>query len=703
MNFLAETITDKHLETFAQLADGFIHDISPEKVRQFVSDSFDARKTEEYVKTVTRPSQLSGFKDAIRASINLNSTSSVKLFCLVMSVLDLRIAAPALTGSTKLISEMSLEEREALVRSWRDSPIGQKNRLFRLLEMLTITTFLKVAPDVQFEAMDYPKIEARDQIHPDHQLDPFRYTMLEPPVSSDVELFLPNIDVVIIGSGSGAGVVAHTLAREGIRCLVLEKGKYFTPEELKFDDLDGYPALYEGGGVVSTENSQCMVLAGATFGGGSTVNWSACLKTPFKVRKEWLDDHNLDWVASETYDNHVDYVLNQMGALTEHLTHSFSNKAVLEGSKKLGYKHREIAQNIGKNTNHSCGYCHLGCKWGIKQGSMANWLRDAAEHGTQFMDQVEVQSILRNRKNIAIGLLCINRRNGNRFVIRGAKKIVLSGGSLHTPVVLQKSGFRNKHIGQNLKLHPISALIVVWDKQKTDPQHNSIMTSLCLEAEDLDGKYHGAKIETLLHTPSLEAAFLPWNSSEQIRQDTLKYQYSSAFILLSRDTLAGLVTYDKKKPSTVIVNYEINDFDRNSISTAILYAMDIAYIEGALEIIHPYYVNGVFKSSKPKLQRKITDSDYQTYRLKCKKTKLPKFGVGYGSAHQMSTCRMSGKGPKDGACDTSGRLFECDNVYVADASVMPTASGANPMVTTMAMARHVGLEIAKQMTSTARL
>lgn len=703
MQIFTETVADHHLETFAQLADGIIHEVDPEKIRDLVTGSVDESRIDEYVLKVTRPSQLSGFKEAIRDCINSNSTTSVRMFCLVMDVLSLRIASPALTGTTKLVTEMTVKEKENLVRSWRDSPIGQKNRLFQLMEMLTVTTFLKVAPDAHFEAIEYTRKDTRELIHTDYEANLFEYKMLDPPATDNVELYLPNIDVVIIGSGAGAGVVAHTLARDGIKCLVLEKGKYYKPDELDFDDMEGYKALYEGGGVVSTENSQCVILAGSTFGGGTTVNWSACLKTPFKVRKEWLDDYNLDWVATETYDNHMDYVLKQMGALADNLVHSHSNKSVLEGSEKLGYKHRPIAQNNGGHANHSCGYCHLGCKWGIKQGSMANWLRDAAEHGTQFMDQVEVESILRNKKNIAIGLLCINKRNGSRFVIRGPKKFVLSGGSLNTPVVLQKSGFNNKHIGQNLKLHPISALVAVWDKQKTNPQLNSIMTSLCLEVEDLDGKYHGAKIETLVHTPSLEAAFIPWSSSDQIREDILKYQYSSAYILLSRDTLSGLVTYDPKKPSTLVVNYEINDFDRHSIATGIVYAMDIAYIEGAREIIHPYYLLGKFKSDKPKSERKITDSDYQTYRKKCKDTKLPKYGLGYGSAHQMSTCRMSGKGPKFGACDTSGRLYECDNLYVADASVMPTASGANPMVTTMTMARHVGLEIAKHLKPNARL
>lgn len=380
---------------------------------------------------------------------------------------------------------------------------------------------------------------------------------------------------------------------------------------------------------------------------------------------------------SEDYDVHLEYVLQRTGALTEHIAHSKSNQVLMDGAHKLGYRHRLIAQSTGAHPDHSCAYCHLKCNWGIKQGSTACLLREAVANGAQFVDQIEVQQIV-SSVNVAFGLRCINRRNGNRFL--------LAGGSLKTPVVLQKCGFRNRHIGRNLKLHPISALLVVLDCQKTDPQHHTIMTALCLEAKDLNGKYHDAKIEVLLRSPSIATAFLPWSSSDQLCQDPLKYQYISAFLTSARDTLTGRVTYDPENPGTLVVDYDINEADRHSIATALLYAMDIAYIEGAREIIHPYYVLGRFRSARPTGERTINNPDYQAFRSKYARTRFPRLGVGYGSAHQMSTYRMSGKGPHDGACHASGLLFECGNVYVANASATPNASGNNPIVTTMPFA-----------------
>lgn len=61
----------------------------------------------------------------------------------------------------------------------------------------------------------------------------------------------------------------------------------------------------------------------------------------------------------------------------------------------------------------------------------------------------------------------------------------------------------------------------------------------------------------------------------------------------------------------------------------------------------------------------------------------------FASAHQMGTCRMSAKA-KEGVVDSKGRVWGTEGLYVADASVFPSASGVNPMVTTMAIADWIG-------------
>lgn len=68
----------------------------------------------------------------------------------------------------------------------------------------------------------------------------------------------------------------------------------------------------------------------------------------------------------------------------------------------------------------------------------------------------------------------------------------------------------------------------------------------------------------------------------------------------------------------------------------------------------------------------------------------------FASAHQMGTCRMGAR-PHDGVVDPRGRVWGTEGLYVADASVFPSASGVNPMVTVMAIADWIAGGICEEL------
>ncbi|CAK9437244.1 uncharacterized protein LODBEIA_P16220 [Lodderomyces beijingensis] len=697
MFFVPTVAEPQHAKTFSYLADGIIHDVPIEVVKEIIIENdLTEAELETYVKTLTRPSQLPKFQECVLKTINNNTTNATRMFVTLMNIFESRILAPTLTNSITLVKDMTVKEREKLLMSWRDSPVSLKRRLFRLVFSLTVKNFADMGDlggELHNKAIRYPGKSIRETAYDGHVPDDFKYDFLKKPQFDGAELYLPDIDVLIVGSGAGAGVIAHTLANDGYKSLIVEKGKYFSPDEFVMSDGEGIENLYQGSGTVSTESQSLFILAGATFGGGTTVNWSACLTTPFKVRKEWYDDYGVEFAATDTYDKCQDYVWRQMGASTEGITHSLANKIIIDGGKKLGYQSRAIAQNSGGHIHHPCGHCFIGCRYGIKQGSAVNWFKDAAKTGSQFMQQVRVIRIL-HEKGVATGVLCQDTETGVKFTISGPKKYVVAGGSLMTPVVLQNSGFKNKNIGKNLTLHPVTAVFGDFGRDvQANHYDHSIMTSVCTQVDDLDGKAHGAKIETILNTPGIQAVFLPWRGNEEARRDLLRYNHMCAMLLITRDTSTGSVTGDPHRPDALYIDYDVSKFDRNALLQAMLITSDMLYIEGAVRILSPQPWVPIFHSDIPKDQRSITDKDYVEWREKVAKIPLLQYGTPFGSAHQMSSCRMSGKGPKFGACDTSGRLFEASNVYVGDASLLPTASGANPMITTMTVARHVGLQI----------
>ena len=58
------------------------------------------------------------------------------------------------------------------------------------------------------------------------------------------------------------------------------------------------------------------ILAGATLGGGTRVNWQASFKTPSHVRQEWAEQHGLPDIASDKFDRTLDAVCTRLGVTT---------------------------------------------------------------------------------------------------------------------------------------------------------------------------------------------------------------------------------------------------------------------------------------------------------------------------------------------------------------------------------------------------
>ena len=96
-------------------------------------------------------------------------------------------------------------------------------------------------------------------------------------------------DVVIVGSGCGAGVVAKNVAEDGHKVIVVERSYHQRQEQLPMSELAAAHHLLHDGGVLPADDNSIRLVAASTWGGGGTVNWSASLQTQGAVRKEWAD------------------------------------------------------------------------------------------------------------------------------------------------------------------------------------------------------------------------------------------------------------------------------------------------------------------------------------------------------------------------------------------------------------------------------
>lgn len=528
-------------------------------------------------------------------------------------------------------------------------------------------------------------------------------------------------DVVIVGSGCGGAVVAKSLAEAGLKVLVVDKSYYWPPQHLPMSENDASQHLFDNGGSRASDDSSITIINGSAWGGGGTINWSASLQTQGYVRREWSEKFGLKHFASSQFQADLDAVCERMGVGTDSIEHNKTNQVLLEGARKLGWSVKAVPQNTGGEA-HNCGYCTLGCGSCGKKGPTETYLPDAAKAGANFMEGFECLEVLFNQNSSgtekvttgvrgtwisrdSTGGVAGTDRNRREVIIK-APRVILSTGPLHSPILLQNSGIRNPHLGKHLHLHPVSLLSAVWP-EPVRPWEGPILTAVVNEAENLDHDGYGAKLEAMTMLPSWFLPFFPWKSGQQWKEFTAKMKNMTGYISLARDRYGGTVYPDPQDRHCSRIVYTPSAHDKRHILHGLARLAEIVYVEGAQEIhVGVPGVEPFVRPSASQLPHKasvhvlpnpsISDPAFAAWRdgLLASKFRAPE--ALSGSAHQMGTCRM-GVSSREGVVDVRGRVFGATGVYVADSSVFPNASGVNPMVTTMGIARGIGRGIVEEL------
>ncbi|KAM5341471.1 hypothetical protein ACJ41O_014502 [Fusarium nematophilum] len=654
-----------------------------------------------------KPSEMPLFQDILRRILGSIPDDKVASIRMVMSLLDNRAASLPLTGHLKQFSQLSIEDRTRVLHSWRSSSLASLRVLYKQLGIIAKHVYVRASS--LFNALSgFSPVPAG--WHPVESF-PFEFMQFDPSATPiDLET-----DVVVVGSGCGAGVVARNIAIAGHRVIVVDKSYHVPTTSFPLNHSEAFFHLFEQGGHVASEDGSITVTAGSCFGGGGSVNWSACLQTQNTVRDEWADERGLKFFKSSEFQTRLDNVSEHMGVSDEFIRHNHGNAALLEGARKLGFSAKPVPQNSGR-CEHYDGHCALGCWRGEKQGPVNGWFPAAAKRGAKFLEGFKVDKVLLSKqkgKQVARGVTGTwTPRSAQgaaaRTVTIRAKRVVVSAGSLCSPIILTNSGVKNKHIGRNLHLHPTTFVGGVF-KEETRPWEGGILTSVVTSFDNLDGKGHGVKLERASMMPSMSLPWLDWTSGFDYKVLLSKYSHIEVFIAITRDRESGHVISDPIRGTPRVV-YTPSKFDTRHNLAGMIALAKILYVQGALEI-HPAlpglrpFIRGQESPSNGQTAQEfqdtesgegITNEKFQSWlrEMESHGNKTP--DTPFCSAHQMSSCRMSATGA-DGVVDEYGKVWGCEGLYVADASVLPSASGVNPMVTIMAICDRISTAMAEDL------
>ena len=273
-------------------------------------------------------------------------------------------------------------------------------------------------------------------------------------------------DVCVVGSGAGGSIVAAGLANHGFSVVILEEGGHFGRADFDGDEARAYSSMYRDRGMFATADLSMTILGGQNVGGGTTVNWTTCFRTPNSILDRWQNLHGSE-LTSDKLTPHWEAVEQRLGVKEwPEESVNANNQVLFDGARALGWEVSPMRRNVVGCMN--TGYCGLGCPVDGKQGMAITYLKDAVAQGAQLFANTRATLLERDGERItAVHAEVLDpstqRPNGSGVVVR-PKLVVSSGGAVGSSALLLRSGITSGgRVGKRLWMHPVVGSLGLYD------------------------------------------------------------------------------------------------------------------------------------------------------------------------------------------------------------------------------------------------
>jgi choline dehydrogenase-like flavoprotein len=248
-----------------------------------------------------------------------------------------------------------------------------------------------------------------------------------------------------------------------------------------------------------------------------------------------------------------------------------------------------------------------------------------------------------------------------------ARRLVVAGGAVQTPALLQRSRIASpsRQVGRNLSLHPGAAVTAVFEG-RVDGWTGAHQSYQVREFED-----DGIILAAVNLPPSLVTRTLHLHGS-QLEAAMAEYPRMVTSGVLVEDTGAGRVRAVGHRD--VAVTYPVSPVDSARVVTAVARLGEALFAAGAQQLYLP--IDGVPAVRTVDELRRATELPVAPGRLDL------------STVHLMGTARL-GADPVTSVCDPYGAVRDTEHLFVADASLFPGPVGVNPQLTVMALATRV--------------
>lgn len=476
-------------------------------------------------------------------------------------------------------------------------------------------------------------------------------------------------DVVVVGSGAGGSTVATELALAGNSVVVLEEGPNVPSAKLgAMRPSESLRHVWRDGGMIVTiprgKSPAVNVTMGRCVGGSSVVTGGVCFRIPDLVMKEWTEHLGLRGftpAAMRPYFEHVEKAIHVEEVPAS--MRSRSTELFALGAERRGFEVKPMQRNT-KGCD-GCGTCNFGCPHSAKMSVDLSYLPRAVEKGTQVWSHCLVERVeTQGARAVGVSGRLLNRRGGkpgDRLRVH-AKRVVISAGAWHTPLILRASGIgRGKRVGHGLTVHPGFRMLARFDQPVRG--WRGALQSLWSDAFE----HEGLTLTGLFVPVGVLGATMPGVGVEHT-ENARHIDHLAMFGGILHDEGGG--TVHRMLGREPVVSYRMSPRDRARIPLLLRTMAETFFAAGAKEVFMPILgLRGVDADA----MRKVDIERVPAQKIECS-SQHPLGGVAMGSDASRAVV------------DEEGKCWDVDGLYVVDGSIVPTSLGVNPQLSIMSIA-----------------
>ena len=496
-------------------------------------------------------------------------------------------------------------------------------------------------------------------------------------------------DVVIIGSGAGAGITAELLAKAGLKIIILEEGPLRSSSDFRQLESEAYSQLYQEAGGRKNSEQTMPILQGRCVGGSTTVNWAGAFRTPTSTLEFWGQKYGLGELNASALSPWFEQVERRLN-VGEWMAAPNENNAVIQrGGLKIGVEVNKMHRNVKGCWN--LGSCGLGCPTNAKQSMLVTTIPAALDLGATLLVQTRAER-LELQGDQAQAVICqpiaLNGDAAGPALRITAKHFVVAGGAINSPALLMRSGAPDPHklLGKRTFLHPtaVSSAMLPEAVEGWAGAPMSVFSDQFLRQHPIDGPV-GYKLETAPVHPGFALTNLGGMGSA-LGGRMKAFPHLHIGIALLRDGFheqAPGGTVSLKSDGSASLSYVLNDYLLDGVRRAHLTMAEIQFAAGA-KTVRPGHEQAEDYTSWEQAKSAIQGLNYQP------------FLTVVGSAHVMGGCGLASEAGH-GVVRPDGQHWQLANVSVHDGSLFPTSIGANPQVTVYTLANRFASGLAKRL------